>query len=232
MRAGFDPGGSRRYGVVLALVVADTLFIAVAPGSGISRLVSTTLSGAVALSATWAAGVRPRRQQVVRVLAGAAIVGAVIAQIEGDTALSRGLIALGSGALVILAPLVLVRGLLRHVQERGVDTSAVAGALAIYVLIGLFFAFLVTGVSDLASTPYFVQHATNTQSDNVYFSFVTLTTVGYGDFTPALGIGRGLSILEGVSGQLYLVTVVALLVSNLRGRHTERLSGPVSEADG
>jgi di/tricarboxylate transporter len=153
MRTGFDPGGSRRYGIVLALVVANILFIAIAPNTGASRLVSTTLSGAVALAAMWAAGVRPRRQQFVRVLVGAAIVGAVIAQVEGSSAISRGLIALGSGAFVVLAPLVICRGLLRHVTERGVDMSAVAGALAIYMLIGLFFAFLVAGVSELSSAP-------------------------------------------------------------------------------
>jgi di/tricarboxylate transporter len=232
MRTGFDPGGSRRYGIVLALVVANILFIAIAPNTGASRLVSTTLSGAVALAAMWAAGVRPRRQQFVRVLVGAAIVGAVIAQVEGSSAISRGLIALGSGAFVVLAPLVICRGLLRHVTERGVDMSAVAGALAIYMLIGLFFAFLVAGVSELSSAPYFAQHAGNAPTDDVYFSFVTLTTVGYGDYTPALGIGRGLSILEGVTGQLYLVTVVALLIGNLRGRHTERLAGPGVEAEG
>jgi voltage-gated potassium channel Kch len=49
----------------------------------------------------------------------------------------------------------------------------------------------------------------------VYFSFVTLTTVGYGDLTAAFDAGRIASIFEALFGQLYLVSVVALLVANL-----------------
>jgi len=49
----------------------------------------------------------------------------------------------------------------------------------------------------------------------LYFSFVTQTTVGYGDLTAAGGFGRALAVLEALIGQLYLVTVIALLVSNL-----------------
>ncbi len=140
--------------------------------------------------------------------------------------LVRGTVALANAAFIILSPLVIIRGLLRHVLEEGVDMRVVAGALAIYMMLGLFFAFVVAGVTEFSSTAYFVQHPTSTASDDVYFSFITLSTVGYGDYTPALGIGRGMAILEGVSGQLYLVTVVALLIGNLRGRMRKAHPGP------
>jgi voltage-gated potassium channel Kch len=52
----------------------------------------------------------------------------------------------------------------------------------------------------------------------VYFSYVTLATVGYGDYTPAGDLGRTLVVGEALLGQLYLVTVVALLVSRLARR--------------
>jgi hypothetical protein len=55
----------------------------------------------------------------------------------------------------------------------------------------------------------------------VYFSFVTLTTVGYGDLTASNEVGRAVAILEALAGQLYLVTIVALFVSNL-GRERQR----------
>ena len=64
-----------------------------------------------------------------------------------------------------------------------------------------------------------------TVADYLYFSFVTQTTVGYGDLTAAGGFGRALAVLEALIGQLYLVTVIALLVSNLgsaRRRARER----------
>jgi hypothetical protein len=51
--------------------------------------------------------------------------------------------------------------------------------------------------------------------DYLYFSFVTITTTGYGDFTAATGIGRMTAVLEAIFGQLYLITVVALVVQNL-----------------
>ncbi|HUB75504.1 MAG TPA: potassium channel family protein, partial [Solirubrobacteraceae bacterium] len=67
---------------------------------------------------------------------------------------------------------------------------------------------------------YFAQvsHAAVTQSQEIYFSFSTLTTTGYGDLTPALNVGRALSVLEMLTGQIYLVTVIGLLVANMRRR--------------
>ena len=65
---------------------------------------------------------------------------------------------------------------------------------------------------------YFEQVSSSavTQSQEIYFSFTTLTTTGYGDLTPALSVGRALSVLEMLIGQIYLVTVIGLLVGNLR----------------
>jgi voltage-gated potassium channel Kch len=56
------------------------------------------------------------------------------------------------------------------------------------------------------------------RSDALYFSYVTLATVGYGDLTPATELGRTLAVAEALLGQIYLVTVVALIVGNLGGR--------------
>lgn len=219
MRAGVEAQGSRRYGLVLLLVVVNILFVAISPDDDVARLIATVLSGLTAVAAMRAAGAGAGPQRLVRLAVVVAILGAALTAITGGTSLTRGLVALASAAFIILSPVVIVRGLLAHVIQDGVDTHVVAGALAIYMMLGLFFAFSVAAVSEFASTPYFVQHSTASPSADVYFSFITLATVGYGDYTPALGIGRGMSIAEGVSGQLYLVTVVALLIGNLPGRH-------------
>ena len=58
---------------------------------------------------------------------------------------------------------------------------------------------------------------------------MTLTTVGYGDLTAAGGFGRSLAVLEAMFGQMYLVTVVALLIANLRPART--LSEPQTSLD-
>ncbi len=54
--------------------------------------------------------------------------------------------------------------------------------------------------------------------DHLYFSYSTLSTAGFGDLTAREDIGRMASVLETLIGQLYLVTVVAVLVANLRGK--------------
>jgi voltage-gated potassium channel Kch len=64
----------------------------------------------------------------------------------------------------------------------------------------------------------FFQNGAHATSDFLYFSFATLTTVGYGDFVAQTSLGRSLAITEALIGQIYLVTVVAVIVSNLRPR--------------
>lgn len=56
----------------------------------------------------------------------------------------------------------------------------------------------------------------------LYFAFVTMTTVGYGDLAPAQGIGRAFAIALALTGQIYLVTVVAVIVSNLGQRPDDK----------
>ena len=53
---------------------------------------------------------------------------------------------------------------------------------------------------------------------SVYFSYVTLTTLGYGDITPVSSAARNLSVLEAITGQLYLAVLIARLIGLLRFR--------------
>ena len=89
--------------------------------------------------------------------------------------------------------------------------------VCIYVLLGMMFAFVYAAINALSNGPFFVQTSHATTPDFLYFSFITQTTVGYGDFTAAGDLGRALAVLEALSGQLYLVTVIAVLVSRLSG---------------
>jgi hypothetical protein len=97
--------------------------------------------------------------------------------------------------------------------HRRISLNTVAAALSAYLLIGLVFTSLFRFV-DIVAPPFFAQTNTN-QFTFEYFSFITLSTVGYGDFSPANDAGRTLAMLEGVFGQIFLVTIVALVVSNL-----------------
>ncbi len=223
-----DIAGTHRYGVVLALVVLSFMFTITAPKGEVDLLGSVVLASAVLLAALRAAGTRaPARHAALAVIVVA--LGVAVATIAtGDTDAERGSLFLMVGAFVVWAPLAITRGVVEQVRNQGVTLNSVAGAIAIYLLVGMFFGFVVVGIGDLAPSPYFAQQSATTLSDGVYYSFITLSTVGYGDLTPALGIGRGLAALEGVSGQLYLVTVVAVLVSNIRGRRSR--SSPDSTA--
>ena len=86
------------------------------------------------------------------------------------------------------------------------------------MLLGLLFAFAYLAVNDL-SGPFFSQPGPHTQSEYLYFSFVTLTTLGFGDLSPHVGLPQALTVLEALSGQIFLVTMVARLVT-LWGRQS------------
>lgn len=125
----------------------------------------------------------------------------------------------------------------RIVRHPVINLNTLAGAASIYLLFGLLFAlgysFLGGALNEfwhMGSTPseaFFVSSRPVSPSDFLYFSYVTLTTVGYGDLTASTELGRMLCVVEALLGQLYLVTVVAVLVSNM-GRRRET---PVGAGD-
>jgi Ion channel len=94
----------------------------------------------------------------------------------------------------------------------------VMGALRIYLLIGLLFAYFEQFRGAVGSGPFFAEYGDGTPSDSIYFSYVTLTTVGYGDLTVAGNLGRAPAVVEAMIGQLYFVTVVGFTVGNVAGR--------------
>jgi Ion channel len=135
----------------------------------------------------------------------------------------------GSGAIValfyvLLTPPVIVSGLIKQFSEAGAVTlQTMFGVLCLYLLIGLMFAVAYGAIDEVSDTSFFTNGSTQ-RDDYLYFSFTTLSTVGYGDLTAATNLGRSLAITEALVGQLYLVTVVAVIVSNLgpAQRATER----------
>jgi hypothetical protein len=101
-------------------------------------------------------------------------------------------------------------------------------ALSCYLLVGIIFAM---GDQSLAAmtTGFFVQPPPHPPSDFAYFSFVTLTTVGYGDLTPALGYPRSLAVLEAVAGQMVLITLVARTVAGVQWGERRKVRGALSD---
>jgi hypothetical protein len=206
--------GGFRYGGVLLLTLAVAVFALIAADSGAVRTIELFAAGAALLVAV----LTSRAPAATRRLAGAGV--AIVVLVGGVTAAFVGphpaLTFAGTTILLAVTAGVILAGLVRLVIERGVVVQAVFGALAVYMLVGLMFAFLIGALATGESTPYFASGTDATQNARVYFSFTALTTTGFGDYTAATRAGRALAVLEMLVGQLYLVTVIATLVGNLR----------------
>ena len=212
------------YGVVMLLILATIVAISFGEGK-LAQLVGVTLSGCTLLFVLHTSDAHPRFYRaaaavVVIALAGAAASWVTDVDQGGEATNLLGL------SLAFAAPVIILRRLLR---ASTVTIRVVLGALSIYLLVGLTFAYLYPLVPFITDSPFFVQTDTPTTLDYVYFSYVTLTTVGYGDFSAATNLGRMLAVSEALSGQLYLVSAVALLVGNLgrtRGHATSADASP------
>jgi voltage-gated potassium channel len=100
-----------------------------------------------------------------------------------------------------------------------VTAGTILGALCAYVLIGLLFAFVFLAVDDFRDARFFAQAGKHDQGEFLYFSFVALTTLGFGDLSPSVGLPQALTVLEALVGSIFLVTLVARLVT-LWGRES------------
>jgi Ion channel len=206
------------YALVLVLVLASASFQVAAPEADWSRFVGIGFAAAILATAVWAARAQHR---FVRVVAGATVLLALgallVLVVTGElTEAPAGLV---NALLILVAPAVIGAGLTRDVRAEGAVTlSTLSGVLAIYLLLGMAFALFGSAASAIEDSPYFTGDPDPAIADLIYFSYVTLTTTGYGDLSPVSDAARTLAVAEGLIGQIYLVTVVALIVSNLRPR--------------
>jgi Ion channel len=123
--------------------------------------------------------------------------------------------------LYLIAPFSIVRDLMLRAE---IDTETLLGAIAAYALIGMFFAFAYQAAGQLGSVPFFGSQGPGTLSQDLFFSFVTMTTVGYGNLVPAANPGQSLSVLEALIGQLFLVVAVGKIIGSMKPRRDR--SGP------
>jgi hypothetical protein len=210
--------GVDRFGLVLALLVLSYLVLALG-GSSAPRL----LEGSFAVLALWlalhasAAGPRVRLWATAMLLA-AFFAVFVITQPVADNA-ARGVSEIWFVGVFLLTLIAVLRRVLIH-QEVTLET--IFGALSAYLLLGLMFASVYGAMADLGGQQLFVQTAEPSIPQRQYFSFTTLTTLGYGDITAATDIGRAVATLEAICGQIFLVTLIARLVANFAGRRPTR----------
>jgi hypothetical protein len=145
------------------------------------------------------------------------MLGVVVFTVASNTFANRVLDGIHWGFLAAFFALTAARLFSYLHNSRSVSRADLYTAVSIYLLLGATWAALY-GVMDALHPGSFQLggHLTNRQSDLIYFSLVTLSTIGYGDIVPLTGEARMLAALEGVIGVLYMAITVAILVSGYR----------------
>jgi len=214
------------YGLLLALLVGLYVLIAGEQREDLwGRFLISMLLGAVLLLAFHTSHVRSRAFRLGIVL----VVVADLANFIQAATNRHG----GDGStyimflLVLLAPIAIVHRIIRH-ETVGLET--ILGSICVYVLIAISFAGIYGAINEAEPTGFFAQKIEPNNVDFLYFSFVTITTVGFGDLTPGTSTGRVAVTFEAVIGQIFLVTLVARLVS-LYGKSRPVRDGPSERGD-
>jgi hypothetical protein len=217
--AGGHRADVRRFGLLLGFVVASLVVQgATQPGPVQEVVVSVLLGGSLVLA--FAVGnVSPR---MMALAVGVASLGVVVNVVWAATGHAEGgEIRLMNALVVALAPPAIGLGVIHNLRaNRAVRVEAVMGVLALYILLGFLFAFVYGAIDRLGGNPFFANGAEASVANCIYYSFTTLATVGYGDLTARTDVGHTLSVSEALIGQIYLVTVVSLIVTNLRRRES------------
>ena len=212
MAEGEPTGPEARYGLLLITLVAAYLLSAVTHSEW-AEAVHVGLIVVVALLAVRHTRLTRRGNVLV---VGVTLVTATAAGVGVTSANTRaeGIAGVWNGLLLLATVVVIID---RVVRFERVTAQSIYAALSSYLLIGLMFASFFGALGYLVSGPFFADGQPVNSQTLQYFSFTTLTTLGYGDFTAAGSLGRALAVLEALAGQVFLATLVARLVSAYAG---------------
>lgn len=199
------------------MVLASALFQLAAPEKSWAQFVLIALMGGALVVSLEAARIPIRARRIVVVAVAVILISSAVA-ILGPADIGEAIPRALALIFVVLTPVAVVVGLSHQLREDGVVTlQSMFAGLCIYLLIAIAFSFTF-GVLENIGDPFFADGRSGTTSNLLYYSFVTMTTTGYGDFVAGTEGGRALSVTEALVGQIYLVTVVALIVANLGRR--------------
>jgi len=201
------------YGLLLLLILASLIVSALEVPSiaGLMPAIRIVVLAGTLAFALHTSGAARRTYVICGVLVGLAVVLTLV--VDGDSRLGHGVQA---GAAFLLVVAVLATVLRRFSSHPVVTGSSILAAICIYLFIGLAFASIYGFVAAADANALFAGGlGDGTSAERIYYSYITLTTTGYGDFVPATDPARMIAITEALFGQVYLVTIVALLVSNI-----------------
>lgn len=211
-----DDGGPQRSSApVFWLTLLSLVLVPVFAGSEWGRGLSALTLGSATLIALSRSGAHGLVLKLGRVVVGLAVVVSAVSPSVGSGGEGSALQILAAALLTVLLLLTPALVMARRLLAPRITLDTVMASLTTYLQIGLFFGSLYRLIDLTTSTPFFAQTSQPNALDFTYFSFITMTTVGYGDLTPLNPIGRSFAVVEAVTGQIFLVVVVALVVSNL-----------------
>ncbi len=223
---------SDAFGLVLLLVLLTYVLASVISNRGWAAVLLTAVTGATSVVALTSSHVRP---VFVRRTLSVAVLAVLFAAISAITGGRHWLSAANFIEIVLLA--VAMGAVLRRVVTSGdVSSRTILGAISVYASLGLLFTWAYNLIDRIEGGGFFGPDVAAKGSDFLFFSYTTLTTTGYGDLVPTGQVGRMVSGLEMMLGQIFLVTLVAGLVSLWRPgegllRRRERRGGGEPPAD-
>jgi Ion channel len=210
---GLDEGSAAvpgRFGLLLILLICAYLLSAFVTGRWVSVIQVVIFTGTALLALrNWPAKSRVTRPAVALVLA----VSALSLALQFTTETGAGIANIWTGLILLGAALLIVR---RVFNFRTVTVQSIYGVLSAYIVLGLMFAAFFAAIDHLGGGHFFANNQPASTQTFQYFSFTTLTTLGYGDFTAAGNPGRAVAILEALVGQIYLITLVSRMVAQFR----------------
>jgi hypothetical protein len=198
------------YWLVLALIAVSYALCATQSSPNPSSV--AFLVQLVTVAATlWVAEVRRPLRRAGWIVLTVAGVSVIVTQLVGGRGLVLDVVLSAASAVAYLAaPAAIIA---HQIRRRRVDSQTLLGSVAAYVLVGMCFTFVYSLISLVSGTPTFGVGHPDSLSAQLFFSFTTLTTTGYGNLVPATALGQSVAILEAMAGQLFLVIAVARVVA-------------------
>lgn len=197
------------FGLVLALVLATYMLASVLSNDGWPGVLLVAVTGAtsiVGLSSAQAKPVFVRRGVWLALLA---VLLALVSAISGG----RHWLSAANFIEIGLLAVAMAAVLRRVVSSENVTSRTILGAISVYAALGLLFTWVYGLIDRIEHGGFFGPETVARGSDFLFFSYTTLTTTGYGNLVPAGQVGRMVAGLEMMLGQVFLVTLVAGLVS-------------------
>jgi Ion channel len=213
-----------RYGLLLAVLIATYLLNAFSAAKLATEVQVVLFAGVLLIALRTSLLDRPWPG----IIAALTVIGTTAVFLTSLTGTRTGKATedLWKSLLLLMAVIMVLR---RVLAKPEVTIQSIFGALSAYLIVGLMFASGYAAMEHLSETHFFANNQpANTQTFQ-YFSFTTLTTLGYGDFTAAESGGRSIAVLEALTGQVFMATLVARLVSAYRGPVRRRPNGRLLE---